>query len=92
MAARKRKMNRVSVLQRNRVVNSLVKTPLIHRLADFGSNQHPLKRKTVRGFTYHAESTASLVAAKEIFGVDTYARELISKAPNRSFSAAMRTS
>ena len=74
MAPAKRRMNWIGALQRNRVANSLVKTLRIHRLADFGLNRHPLKRKTAHGFTYCVESTASLVVAKEIFDTDMYAR------------------
>lgn len=71
-------------LQRNRVINTLVKRLGLHRLADVALRFRPLRKKTPKGFEYHIRSVASLVAANEIFETEMYRKPLQGE-PIRSF-------
>ena len=70
-------------LQRNPVVNTLVKRLAIHRLADWLLGIRPLRRTTPTGLKYQISSTASLVAAKEIFDTGMYSEPLAGQAIRR---------
>ena len=63
-------------LQRNPAFNTIVKRSGVHHLADWLLQLRPLVRRTSRGLRYHVRSTASLVAAHEIFGTEMYRQPL----------------
>lgn len=63
-------------LQRNPVVNTIVKRLGIHRVADAFLGLCPIGKKTPGGFRYQVRSVASLVAANEIFGTQMYQEPL----------------
>ena len=74
-------MNLIGTLQRNPVVNSLVKKLRINRLMDLYLGRFPLTRKTSTELVYRVTSVPSLVVADEIFGTDVYARPLATVRP-----------
>lgn len=59
-------------LQRNPIVNTIIKRLGIHRAADLILRLRPIAKRTPGGFRYKIRSVASIVAAKEIFETDIY--------------------
>lgn len=63
-------------LQRNQVVNTVVKKLGLHRVADLLLKLRPMKKSTPGGFSYKVTSVASIVAANEIFETQMYQQPL----------------
>ena len=63
-------------LQRNPLVNTVVKKLGLHRVADLMLKLRPMKKNTPGGFSYKVSSVASIVAANEIFGTEMYQQPL----------------
>jgi FkbM family methyltransferase len=59
-------------LQRNAIVNTMVKRLGIHHVADWALRSRPFSKITPGGFRYKVRSLASAVAAKEIFETGIY--------------------
>ena len=66
-------MNLIGALQRNPLINSLVKTLRLHRIADAWLGRFPLRTRTASGCVYCVDSISALVVAREIFSTDVYA-------------------
>lgn len=63
-------------LQRNPIVNTIVKRLGLHRAADLVLGLRPLAKSTPGGLQYQVRSVASMVAAKEIFETEIYRKPL----------------
>ena len=70
-------------LQRNPVVNTIVKRLGLHRMADVILGFRPITKRTPGGFRYQLRSVASIVAAKEIFETEMYQKPLRGEAIRR---------
>jgi FkbM family methyltransferase len=69
-------MNLIQKLQRNSLINTLVKTLRVNRLMDAYLKRFPITRETPFGLTYKVESVPSLVVANEAFSTDDYAKPI----------------
>ncbi len=71
-------------LQRNPIVNTMVKRLGLHRVADLLLGFRPMAKRTPGGFHYQVSSVASMVAANEIFETRMY-REPLKNEPIKRF-------